>query len=138
MLKSLFTMAFAILGLVSVSAQAEMPKMMDHKPTVAVFYADWCGSCKILDPKIEEAYNSLENKDAIEMVVFDLTDDETKAKSADLAASKGLSDIYQANAPKTGFAILTNFHEGDELVKLTKTDTVEEIKAKLMVLAAHS
>lgn len=136
MFKSLMTFAFAILGLVSVSAHAEMPPMADHKPTVVVFYADWCGSCKILDPKLKEAYNSLENKDAIEMVILDLTNDETAAKAADLAASYGLSDIYQANSKRTGFAILTNFHEEKDadLVKITKTDTVEEIKVKLMAL----
>lgn len=135
MLKSLFTMAFVMLGLVSVTANAEMPAMADKKPAVAIFYADWCGSCKVLDPKMKEAMGQMENKDALDVVMFDLTDDTTKAKTADLAASKGLSDVYQEFGPKTGFALLVDPKGHNNPIKITKTDSVEVIKAKLEMFA---
>jgi len=140
MLKSLFTMAFALFGVLA-SAHAMdkthmKPLAMDtHKPTVAVFYADWCGSCKVLEPKMKEAISQIKNKDALKIVKFDLTNDETKAKSAALAGENGLTDLYNAKAPKTGFAVLVN-DSGKNPMTLTKTDSVEVIKAKLETFIA--
>jgi len=139
MLKSLFVMAFAIFGILS-TAQAgdnDMKPLANdtHKPTVAVFFADWCGSCKVLEPNMKEALSQIENKDALKIVMFDLTDDETKAKSAALAAENGLTDLYNERAPKTGFAVLVN-DSGENPMTLTKTDSVEIIKAKLETFIA--
>ncbi len=135
MLKSLFIMAFAVFGILS-SAQADdhigmKPLANDtDKPTIALFHADWCGSCKIMDPKLEEAMSMLDNKDALKVVKFDLTDDKTKAKSAAMAAENNLTDLYNAKAPKTGFAVLVN-ESGENPMTITKADSIEVIKAKL-------
>lgn len=128
MLKSLFFMAFALVGLV-LPAHSMEPLNNNDKPTVAVFYADWCGSCKVLEPKMMEAMSALENKDALNVVKFDLTDKITKAKSATLAGQQGLTDLYNNFAPKTGFAVLVK--DGKETVRITKSDSVETIKEKL-------
>jgi thiol-disulfide isomerase/thioredoxin len=133
MLKSLFVMAFAVFGMLS-SAQADdhmdmKPLANDtDKPTIALFH--WCGSCKVLGPKMKEAMDQLENKDALKVVKFDLTDDATKAKSAAMAAENNLTDLYNDLAPKTGFAVLVN-DSGENPMTITKTDSVEVIKAKL-------
>lgn len=132
MFKSLFIMAFAVFGFVS-PASAMEPLIDNDKPTLAVFYADWCGSCKILEPKMEEAMASLD-KDALHIVKFDLTDDVTKAESLKLADKNGLGVLYNKNTPKTGFAILVK--DGQEAVRLTKSDSVEVIKAKLETFIA--
>ena len=146
MLKSLFVMAFALFGTIAVaSAENHMHKGHDHgdmkpmaaessKPTVAVFYADWCGSCKILEPNMMKAMEMLDDKNALNVVKFDLTDDTTKAKSAAMAGENGLTDLFQAHAPKTGFAALVK--DGKAAVKITKADSVEVIKAKLETFIA--
>lgn len=134
MLKSLLVMAFALFGTIA-TVQAETPAL-DHssKPTVAVFYADWCGSCKILEPNMMKAMEEMENKDMLNVVKFDLTDDATKATSAAMAGENGLTDLYNAHAPKTGFAALVK--DGKAVMKITKTDSVEVIKAKLETFIA--
>ena len=130
MLKSFFVMAFAVFAFV---APATAMKAMDHdtaKPTVAIFYADWCGSCKVMEPKMNEAISQLNEQSALTVVKFDLTNEETKTKAASMAAEHGLTDLYNAKAPKTGFAILVN-ESGNNPMTITKADSVEVIKAKL-------
>jgi len=147
MLKSLFIMAFALFGTIATAgamdkyghgdanAAGMKPLAAMDKPVVAVFYADWCGSCKILDPKMKQAVGMMD-KDAVDVVMFDLTDEETKAKSAALAGEKGLTDLYNAHAPKTGYAVLVK--DGKAAMRITKNDSVEVIKAKLETFAALS
>jgi thiol-disulfide isomerase/thioredoxin len=133
MIKSLFIMAFAVFGFMAPVSAME-PMTENDKPTVAVFYADWCGSCKVLEPKMMEAIGQLESKDALNIVKFDLTDDKTKVESLKLADKNGLGVLYNKNAPKTGFAALVK--DGQEAVRITKTDSVEVIKAKLETFIA--
>jgi thiol-disulfide isomerase/thioredoxin len=133
MLKSFFMMAFAIFAFAA-PVKAMEPLADTSKPTVAIFYADWCGSCKILDPRMKEAMASMDNADALNVVTFDLTDDTTKAKSADMAGANGLTDLYNDLAPKTGMAVLVK--NGKEAVRITKKDSVEVIKAKLETFIA--
>lgn len=129
MLKAILIMAFALFGTIGNVHSETPPLNYSSKPTLVIFYADWCGSCKILEPKLEQAMGMLENKDALKIVRFDLTDDTTKAKSADMAGENGLTDIYNAHAPKTGFIVMAQ--NGQEMGRLTKSDDVATIKAKL-------
>lgn len=134
MLKSLFVMAFALFASIT-TVNAETPPLAQmDKPIVARFTADWCGSCKILEPKFQEAIGQLDNKDAFDLVIFDFTDDMSKAKAAAKAGETGLTDLYQSLAPKTGMAILVK--DGKEAVRITKADSVEVIKAKLETFIA--
>ncbi len=56
-----------------------------------LYYADWCGSCKTLDPQIEKARGKAGLDDMpIVFVRMDLTDKITSAQSAMLASSMGL------------------------------------------------
>lgn len=125
MLKTTFIFAFALFTIISASFAVDT---LTKKSTIALFYADWCGSCKILEPKLEEAMANLENKNALTIVKFDLTDDTTKAAAQQLAAENNLSDLYSENAPKTGFAVLV---DGENSIKLTKNDSVDDITMKL-------
>ena len=100
------------------------------KPRVVMFSAEWCGSCKILKPKLDQA---LANHPDLQVVVFDMTDEAAKAKSVEQAAAQGLSDIYNAYAPKTGVAVLVN-GQGADTGHLTKANSYDEIDAALTKL----
>ena len=66
----------------------------------------------------------------INLVVLDMTDEESKAKASDLADKKGLSNIYQSYAPKTGMAILVD-GRGTEVGQLKKNQSVADMESAL-------
>ncbi|MDW7682400.1 MAG: thioredoxin domain-containing protein, partial [bacterium] len=95
-----------------------------------LFYADWCGSCKILEPKID----SIKKEFASKPILFtrvDMTDDFTKAQSRLFAHWVGLGEIYNENKGKTGFMLLIQPQDGKVLSKLVKTNTEEDIRAEI-------
>jgi len=116
----------ACLGLaLTAAAEPTKPKIVG-----LLFYADWCGSCKVLEPKL----TAIEPGFSGQPVLFtrvDLSNDFTKAQSALLAAQLGVSTAYAENAPKTGFMLLLDSATGRVLAKLTKTQTEEELKAEI-------
>lgn len=95
---------------------------------VAIFAADWCGSCKTLDP-IMQATMKQANPQNATFVKFDLTDDASKAKSLEAAKKMGLEEIYAANNSKTGFALVLDKKTKAVLGTINKTYTVESALA---------
>lgn len=104
------------------------------KPAVygVLLYADWCGSCKALDPKIAQAREGakLDTQDVL-FITLDLTDDVAKHQSAMMAASLGISDAYEKNAGKTGLMILIDANTGEKLAQVTNKSKPTEIAAKV-------
>ncbi len=104
------------------------------KPAVygVIMYADWCGSCKALDPKITQARKdaNLDTQEKL-FVTLDLTDDVAKHQSAMMAATLGITDAYEANAGKTGFMLLLDANSGQKLAQVTNKYKPTEIAAKI-------
>lgn len=93
---ALFLTAFTF----NTSAQDKMKDdKMASKPTVALIRADWCSACKSVEPIINDLMQSYGGK--VNLVVLDVTNDETTAKAEATAKSFGLSRFFEANKKNT-------------------------------------
>ena len=95
-----------------------------------LYYADWCGSCKTLDPKIKQATEKLVNKPAL-LTTFDMTNLATQYQAGQLANALGLTKLYHEIGLKTGFMLLVDPKTGKQIDKIGRDDTVDEIVSKI-------
>lgn len=110
----------------------DKPQAGTEKPKVVgvLFYADWCASCKALEPKLNEVKKQVMDQ-PMYFTRVDLTDDCTKKQSGMFAEWVGLGEIYREHAPKTGFMLLIDAKEKKVLDKLTKTQSEAELRAAM-------
>ncbi len=131
-MKSLLTLAFALLAFTPISHAMEEADMMAENavPTVkaVVFYSDSCGSCKILEPKMKKAMKAI-NMDNVDVVKFDFSNKKAIEATKILADDKGLSDLLQKFGAKTGFVTLLN-NDGAIVETIGVNDSVEDIAVK--------
>ncbi len=146
-LLSILTLAMlAITPQAIADAHGEKKAMMEEKAQVATtavaFHADWCGGCKILEPKMKEVMDSLdaETKAKFASVKFDFTDDTTKSASKKTAMEKGISNVFPAGEgkPPTGVVKLIDNATGTVLAKIHYKMSAEEIKGVIKAVTARS
>lgn len=95
-----------------------------------MFYADTCGSCKVLDPKIESAKADYLTKPIL-FTKLDHSSDASKNQAALLAGSIGIGEVYKAQEKASGFMLLLDADSKEVLGKLTRDMTEAEIKEAL-------
>ena len=138
-MKSLLAIMALALMAVMPAAFADDHAMMDKmekeaaKVNAVVFYSDTCGSCKILEPKMIEAMGVI-NMDRVNVVKLDFSNSDTIEKSKMMAAENGVNSTLQSYGAKTGFVVLVD-DAGNEIDKLTKADSAEDIAAKVTASA---
>ena len=106
------------------------PKIEKPKLLAVLFYADWCNSCKVLEPKLNQVKREFQGKPIL-FTRFDMTDEFTKDQSANYAALVGLENFYRENDGKTGFVLLIDTESKKLLGRITKEKTPEEIRTAL-------
>lgn len=114
-------------------------KTMATKTKAVLIYADWCGSCKVLDPKIKKV-QAMGDMPGLEFVTLDYTD-----KNADnFYAQAEAADVgdavrtYLAGTVKTGQLLLIDIDDQKVVGKVTKTLEPPQIIATLKEAIAAS
>ncbi|MEO1553343.1 MAG: thioredoxin family protein [Pseudomonadota bacterium] len=108
---------------VPASERAAVTAPAENTRVLAVLsYADWCGSCKALDPKVKavQASNSF---DGVEFAIIDFTPRDADAFFAD-AETLGVADAMRATFAekiKTGRLYLVNLDTGDVISSVDKS-----------------
>ena len=154
---SLFVMAFALINVLPLTAQAfddtRMPTLKTHGgeapyeqeamkksySTVikaVAFHSDSCGSCKVIGPRITEALEII-NPNKVEMVKFDFTNKQTIEETKSLAIAKDVDPILQKFGARTGWIALVN-SSGEVVDKIKVDHDIGEMAAKLAVAIANA
>lgn len=135
--------ALAILFLCAptgVVTQESKKEVQFERPRVVglLFYADWCNSCKILEPKLNQVKREFQDKSML-FTRFDMTDEFTKDQSAHFAALLGMENHYRENDGKTGFMLLVEERSKKVLGKITKEKSADDIRSilSLALTGAH-
>ena len=99
------------------------------KPEVigVLLYADWCGSCKTLEPKLDEVKPAFSGAPIL-FTQFDLTDDYTAEQSRLYAQWTGLDALFEAHEGRTGYVVLINAETHEELGRLTSDQSEDELR----------
>lgn len=120
-------------GPVGPADPAAIAAVTDERPVVvAMFYSGFCSACQILDPKVDAVKPEFADR-PVTFVTFDKTfsalgggDDR-----AAMAAELGITDAYEKNKGKQGFALIIDPASGQTLSMLTMRNSEEDIRAEL-------
>lgn len=130
---SLLAMVFAFMAFLpqAFAMEDQNAENATHEKTATavIFYADNCGACKILEPKMTEAMKAI-NMNKINIVKLDFSSKAAIEASKTLAAEQNVNDTLQQYGAKTGFVVLLD-KEGNEIDKLKVDDNTGDIAAKL-------
>ena len=133
---------FSILALfvtVNASISSAIARELPKPNYIAVyFYADWCGNCKILSPRIKqvENQNNLKKQNVV-FVKLDLTDKPRVHQSILLAQALGVGDFLKAQGSKTGYLAVLDSENKQELKRFTSEDSLETIENYFTSLATQ-
>ena len=130
----------AVLALVMLASPAPATTETQEPEVLGVlFYADWCGSCKVLEPEIEKARGKADlDNEAVLFVRLDLTDATRRHQAAMLASSLGLGESFARNGGATGFMLLVDADTKEVISMVTKKSDAAEItdQVKAAILKA--
>lgn len=138
--------AFSVLGLAACGAPAASPDSPaqvteavteETRLVAALSYADWCGSCKVLDPKLA-AIRTGEPIDGVAHVVLDFTEKDEVAyfAAADEAGIGEAVRAYYDEGVGTGLLLLVDLDDGEVVSVVRKDMTEADIRAALETAAA--
>lgn len=113
--------------------------MMDTKTKAVLVYADWCSSCKVLDPAVSKA-KAMGPLPGVEFIVLDYTDkNETNFYAqAEAAGVETAIRAYLDGTVKTGQLLLVDVDDEKVIKKITKEDAAPAILAKIKAAVSAS
>ena len=128
---SLFAIAIVLVAITSQAGKVSVEKAQAELLLIKV-HADWCSSCKALEPRLKAISKTLEDE-AILFVTLDYTDEKTSAQATMLASSLGIRDTI-ADHNSTGTVLLIDAKNTKLAGKFSTANTNEEIVDKIKSL----
>ncbi len=118
----------------AVSTEVMSEAKVDTKVVAVMTYANWCGSCKILDPKIQAMQAAME-KQGVKFVKLDYTDKDADNfyAQAEAAGVEGAIRTALDGNIKTGRLYLVPMGSDSAVAMIDKTTTPAKIKEQMMM-----
>jgi len=104
----------------------EQAKVAAPKLIALQFHADWCGSCKTIDPRLAKARESLGDQPVL-WITLDQTDKAGKLQSELMVSTLGLDAMYSATKKRTGFIVLLDAQTRKPVARITKQHDADQI-----------
>ena len=115
---------------------SEIADVQEARLVAALSYADWCGSCQTLDPKVQEARAGGDLGAAFVTLDYTAKDSEAYFAAADAA---GIGDVVRAKYAgkiKTGHMLLIDVDDAKIVSVVTKEMSPAEIAEAVKTAAA--
>lgn len=121
---------------VSAPVPANSPLQADTRLAAVLVYADWCSSCKILDPKLQ-ASKAEGPINGLQHLVLDYTDrdDEAFFASADAIGIGGAIRDQLKGSVTTGILLLVDIDDRKVVADLRKELSPAELRAAMLAAA---
>jgi thiol-disulfide isomerase/thioredoxin len=124
-----YAMSFLMVVLIS------MPVLTDNNESEAKLialrmYADWCGKCKALDPKVDEVKKEFRGRGVL-FAVFDQTDEFAQEQSVLHARLLGLDHVQRDFGGQTGLLLLIDPESRKIKERITHQISIDELRTKL-------
>jgi thiol-disulfide isomerase/thioredoxin len=117
----------------------ETQALEETKVKAVLIYADWCGSCKVLDPKIQSVRANKELM-GVKFITLDYTDKDSTAffEAAREAGVEAAMTAAMGGTIKTGQMFLVDAESSDIRGKIVKTMSEAEIMSAIDAAVADS
>jgi len=130
----LMTFAFLFVTVETITAQSQTEA---EKPEVVAItmHADWCSTCKELNPKVNNLKPDFEDKGVL-FTQFDFTDDFTIKQSRLMANWIGIGEIFQTSEERgaTGYMLLLDGETSEVIGRITNDMNEDEIRQTIASL----
>jgi thiol-disulfide isomerase/thioredoxin len=124
-----YVMSFLMVILISIPVisgdNTEEPELIALR-----MYAEWCGKCKALDPKVDEVKKEFSGRGLL-FVVFDQTDEFAQEQSVLHARLLGLDHVQREFGGQTGLLLLIDPESGKIKERITHQISIDELRTKL-------
>ncbi|MGF1669683.1 MAG: TlpA family protein disulfide reductase [Balneolaceae bacterium] len=130
MLSTAFVLLFAFTTIASETASVDEQITSEPKVIAVTMHGDWCGKCKIMDPKLNSI--KAEFKDTgILFTILDMTNDFTKSQAGLQARVMGIYDLFEQHEGRTGYTVIIDAETGKEIDRITHDLSEDEMRSKL-------
>jgi thiol-disulfide isomerase/thioredoxin len=122
--------AFAVIAF-SPSGWSAAEPSADKRIVAAMFYSNFCASCRVLDPKIQDVKPDFADR-PVDFVKFNQTFSLFNTDSLrELAEEHGVPGVFEEYRGKTGFMLLVEPETERVLAMITMSHSRDAIRAEI-------
>lgn len=120
-------MALSIASLITVLA----PSADAQEVYLVNLTAEWCGNCKILDPRLDQVEARFKDG-SVERVELDFTNGDTMSTAFQKVNGTFMAGVFADYAGLTGLAVLVSADSGEKIDCINRTMTTDAIEMQIV------